>query len=311
MIDLLLLGAGGMMPLPNRWLSSLLMRTGGGLVLFDCGEGTQIPWQTHSWGFRRLGVICLSHMHADHVAGLPGLLHAVANADRTEPVTIYGPPGTAKVVQALRAIAPMLPYELNVLEVDGDEEFLLPGGLIGRVFRGDHRLPCNCYRLDLPRGRRFLAEKAEQQQIPLSFWNKLQHGRDVMVDGRTITSDSLLGPPRTGLSVGFVTDTRPVAGLAEFLAGVDLLVCEGTYGDPADQPKAVERKHMTFAEAAGLARDSSAGALWLTHFSPAVSNPLVYRDNATHIFPNTTIGFSGLSATLTFPEDEPELAQRN
>jgi len=307
-IDLLLLGTGGMMPLPNRWLSSLLVRIGGHLVLFDCGEGTQIPWQTFGWGFRRLSSICLSHMHADHVAGLPGLLHAVANADRTDPVTIYVPPGTSRVVKALREIAPVLTFELKIREVNGYERFELPGGSIGRVFRGDHRLPCNCYRLDLARGRRFVPEKAMAQHIPIDYWNELQRGQNVTIDGRLVESESVLGPPRKGLSIGFVTDTRPAPGLAEFLAGVDLLICESTYGDSADHQKAVERKHMTFAEAAELARAAGAAALWLTHFSAAMSDPLEYRDNAASIFPNTTIGFSGLSATLNFAQVDPEPA---
>src|SRR5947209_5652215 len=101
MIDLLLLGTGGMMPLPQRWLSSLLVRCEGELILFDCGEGTQVPMQSFGWGFRRLSAICLSHWHADHVAGLPGILHTIANSNRTEPLTIYGPAETLRVVRGL------------------------------------------------------------------------------------------------------------------------------------------------------------------------------------------------------------------
>src|SRR5690242_6770675 len=112
-IDTLLLGTGGMSPLPDRWLSALLVRCRGELILFDCGEGTQIVWRCFGWGFRRLGAICISHTHADHIAGLPGLLHSIANAGRTEPVALYGPPGTAVVVAGLRTIAPWLPYELQ------------------------------------------------------------------------------------------------------------------------------------------------------------------------------------------------------
>ena len=155
MIDLLLLGTGGMLPLPGRWLSSLLLRCRGELVLFDCGEGTQIPWRLTGWGFRRLGAICLSHCHADHVAGLPGLLHALANADRVEPVDLFGPLGTAAVVAGLRTIAPHLPFDLRVAELAGGEAFPLPGGLTGRVAAGEHGVPCLAYRVELERARRF------------------------------------------------------------------------------------------------------------------------------------------------------------
>jgi ribonuclease Z len=304
MIDLLLLGTGGMMPLPNRWLSSLLVRIGGDLVLFDCGEGTQIPWQSFGWGFRRLGTICLSHLHADHVAGLPGLLHAVANAGREEPLTVVGPPGTARVVQALREIAPALGYEVRIREIDEGVRLAMPGGAIATVLRGEHRGPCLAYRIDIARGPRFLVERAEAAGIPIQAWGRLQRGEDVTVAGRTYRSADYLGPPRKGVAVGFVTDTRPVPFLPKFLEGVDLLVCEGTYGDPADQVKAIEHKHMTFSEAATLAHEAGAGELWLTHFSPSIADPLVYRHYAEAIFPRVTVGYSGLQATVAFPDDD-------
>ena len=168
MIDLLLLGNGGMMPMPNRWLSSLLVRIQGNLILFDCGEGTQIPWQTTGWGFKRLGTICLSHLHADHVAGLPGLFHAVANAGREDPVVIYGPPGTNRVVSALREIAPFLSFEIRIREVDEGERLELPGGVEMTVARGDHSLPCNLYRLNVERAADFWRRK---RKAPVSRSN--------------------------------------------------------------------------------------------------------------------------------------------
>src|SRR5919107_616300 len=131
MIGAVLLGTGGMMPLPGRWLSSLLIRVKGHLTLFDCGEGTQIAWRQSGWGFRRLGAICVSHTHADHIAGLPGLLHAVANAGRTEPIDVFGPAGTKETVRGLRTIAPVLPFSVRVIELDSGERFSLPGGLSG------------------------------------------------------------------------------------------------------------------------------------------------------------------------------------
>ncbi len=304
MIDLLLLGTGGMLPLPDRWLSSLLVRCQGELILFDCGEGTQIPWRRFSWGFRRLGAICLSHVHADHVAGLPGLLHSLANAGRTEPVALFGPAGTAPVVAGLREIAPILPYELRVTELAGGERFDLPGGLRGTVTPGRHGLPTLAYRVDAHRARPFLPERARALDVPQRFWRGLQRGETARWAAGEVTPDQVLGPPRRGLAFAYVTDTRPVPAFVSLLAGVDLLVCEGTYGDSADGSKAVERGHMTFAEAATLAREAGVGSLWLTHFSPALTDPAAFLPQATAIFPATTIGSSGLTGTLSFTDAE-------
>ncbi len=302
MIDFVLLGSGGMMPLPDRWLSSLLVRCCGELILFDCGEGTQIPWRQIGWGFRRLSAICLSHLHADHVAGLPGLLHTLANSGRQEPVLLYGPPGTVAVVAGLRTIVPDLPYDLQVRELRDEARAPLPAGLVATVAAGEHRLPVLGYRVDLARSPRFSPERAEALGIPLALWRDLQAGRGVSWPGGSATPEQVLGPPRRGLAFAFVTDTRPRPTFIPFLAEVDLLVCEGTYGDPADGEKAVKWGHMTFAEAATLAREARTGALWLTHFSPALTDPALFLEQATRHFAATTLGVTGLTTTLNFPD---------
>lgn len=303
MIDAVLLGTGGMLPLPNRWLSSLLIRVNGHLTLFDCGEGTQIAWRESGWGFKRLGTICISHTHADHIAGLPGLLHAVANAGRTEPISLFGPTGTADVVGALRAIAPVLPYEVLVTELVGGERFALSGGLVGSVEVGDHALPVLAYRGDLMRSRAFLPGRASALGVPIELWRQLQSGENVSWNGGTATAEAVLGPPRAGLSIAYVTDTRPAPLLPRFLEGVDLLVCEGTYGSDEDLPKAVRNRHMTFREAAALARNANASRLWITHFSPALEDPSSFASNATNVFPGAVIGHDGLTIGLPFPEE--------
>jgi ribonuclease Z len=302
MIDFLLLGNGAMLPLPDRWLSSLLIRCDGELTLFDCGEGTQIPWRRFGWGFRRLGAICLSHCHADHVAGLPGLLHSLANAGRTEPVSIYGPEPTANVVSGLRVIAPLLPFAVDVHEITGGDYFDLPGGLHASALTALHRVPCLVYRVDLPRARRFDPDRARALSIPLDLWRPLQRGESVVWPHGTATPDDVLGPDRPGISFGFATDTRPLPTMPPFFLNVDLLISEGTYGDSADLPKAIQNKHMTFAEAATLAHDSNARSLWLTHFSPALEDPAAYLDQATTIFPQTTLGYSSLTGCLKFAD---------
>ncbi len=288
------------MPLPERWLSSLLVRCQGELILFDCGEGTQIPWRRIGWGFRRVGAICLSHVHADHVAGLPGLLHTLANSGREEPVLLYGPPGTAAVVAGLRTIVPDLPYELQVSELTDGARAPLPAGLVATVAAGEHRLPVLSYRVDLARAPRFSPERAEALGIPRSAWRTLQSGQTVTWPGGSARPDQVLGPPRRGLAFAYVTDTRPLPGFKPHLAGVDLLVCEGTYGDPADGEKAKQWGHMTFAEAATLAQEAEVGALWLTHFSPALTDPALFLEQATSRFAATTLGTTGLTTTLNF-----------
>jgi ribonuclease Z len=126
------------MPLPGRWLSALLLRCGRDLTLFDCGEGTQITWKMRGWGFRWVGAICLSHLHADHVMGLPGLLLQLGHSERVEPVHIYGPRGTGRLLAALRVVVPRLPYDLVIHELAGGDAFTLPGGLSGACLAVDH-----------------------------------------------------------------------------------------------------------------------------------------------------------------------------
>lgn len=302
MIDVLVLGTGAMLPLPNRWLSSFVIRCRGELILFDCGEGTQISWRQFGWGFRRLSAICFSHWHADHIAGLPGLLHTLANADRTEPITIFGPSETARVVAGLRVIAPELPFEVNVVELASGDTFSLPAGLEGKVLEGDHRVPVLAYRISLDRARRFRPERAEELEIPRRYWQALQRGQSVKWSERRAIPDDVLGPPRKGISFGFATDTRPTAEMGPFFSGVDLLITEGTYGESDHVVKARRNKHMTFEEAATIARGADARSLWLTHFSPAMDDPDAFLNHATAIFPHTTIAYTGLTTSLTFDD---------
>jgi ribonuclease Z len=305
-IDVLLLGTSGMHPTADRWLSSVLLRCGSELILFDCGEGTQIAWRRSHWGFKRVSTICVSHWHADHIAGLPGVLFSIANAGRTEAVTLYGPVGIGRIVAGLRVIAPHLPFSLDVVELDHGGTFQLGKDLTGRVVLGEHGLPSLAYRLDLRRARRFNRAKAEALDIPRRLWRTLQQGQDVAWTGGTARADDVLMPPRPGLAFGFVTDSRPLDIHRELMRNVDLLVCEGTYGDPADAAKAQEWGHMTFAEAATMAREAKANRLWLTHFSPGLKDPEEWLPEATAIFPESIVGYSGLTVSLSFPDMESE-----
>lgn len=300
MIDLCFLGTCGMMPLPGRWLSSVLMRCGSALTLFDCGEGTQIPWKSLGWGFRQLGAICLTHMHADHVAGLPGVLFMVAHAGRTEPLALYGPPGTVYVVEGLRRIAPDLPFPLEIHEMKGGEQFELPGGLHGSCASAAHGIPCLAYRAELERIPAFQVEKAQALGLPVQLWSRLQHGETLVYNGSLITPEQVLGPPRRGISVAFITDTRPTSALSAFAHDVDLLICESMYDDPEDLPLARAHAHMLAEESAGIAQAAAAHALILTHFSPKIYDTSLAEKAARRIFANTRAARDGMIVTLDY-----------
>ncbi|BCL81004.1 ribonuclease Z [Ktedonobacteria bacterium brp13] len=300
MIDICLLGTCGMMPLPGRWLSSALVRCGPALTLFDCGEGTQIPWKSLGWGFRQVGAICLSHMHADHVAGLPGVLFMIAHAGRTEPLDIYGPVGTQYVVDGLRRIAAELPFPIHIHELKGGEQFELPGGLQASCAPATHGIPCLAYRADLARRPEFQAEKARALDLPVQLWSRLQHGETLTHDGRRITPAQVLGPPRRGISFAYITDTRPTEVLNELARDVDLLICESMYDQAEDLPLARANAHMLATESAGIAKAANAQALVLTHFSPKISNPSFAEKAARTVFAKTRAAHDGMVITLDF-----------
>ena len=284
MIDICMLGLGGMMPLPQRWLSAMLLRSGSDVVLVDCGEGTQISWRYSNWSFRPVNAIVLTHFHADHVGGIAGVLFMIAHSGRTEPLAILGPKGTYEIVQALTVVVPALPFPLQIVELNGGDSYTLPGGLEINALDADHRIPCLCYTFSRARAPRFEPEKARALDIPVTLWSKLQAGESVEVAGRKLNPDRVLGPPRRGLKVAYITDTRPTNAMPDFVRGADLLVCEGTYGDPDLRERARSRGHMVFDQAATIARDAGARRLILTHFSPSMMEPEQYLHFAQEIF---------------------------
>ena len=303
MLDICLLGCGGMMPLPRRWLTSLMARYNGSSLLIDCGEGTQIAIKEKGWSFKPIDVICFTHYHADHISGLPGLLLTLGNAQRTEPLVMIGPKGLERVVTALRCIAPELPFEIEYREIYGPEQVFEMNGYRIRAFRVNHNVACYGYTVEIDRAGRFQAERAREQQIPLPLWSRLQKGETVEQDGRTYTPDMVLGPPRKGIKVTYCTDTRPVKAIAANAQDADLFICEGMYGEPGKEEKAVQYKHMTFQEAASLAREAQVKRLWLTHYSPSLVRPDDYMDQVRAIFPGAEPGKDRKSIELDFEEE--------
>jgi ribonuclease Z len=250
------------------------------------------------WGLKDIGLVLISHVHGDHVTGLPGLLLTLGNSGRTDEVVLVGPLGFSAVVERLLVVASHLPFSVRYLELGGGERFEHVGLTI-TCAEAEHHVPCLAYRIDVPRGRRFLPERARELGVPVADWSRLQRGESL----GGISSEAVLGPPRHGLSVGLVTDTRPGVELVRLVSRVDLLVGEGMYGSDEDQPRALERKHMTFREVAGLALAADARQLVLTHFSPSVVEPEAFVSNARDVFAETIVGRDHFTLSLHFVED--------
>lgn len=292
-----------MMPLPGRWLTSLMTRLGGSSLLIDCGEGTQVAVREKGWSVNPIDTICFTHFHGDHISGLPGLLLSMGNSDRKEPVTLIGPKGLEKVVNSLRIIAPGLPFPIHFKELSQKEEEIEVNGYHLRAFRVNHNVVCYGYTITVPRGGKFFLEKAQGNQVPMKLWSRLQKGETIEYEGRKYTPDMVIGPPRKGIKLTYCTDTRPVRSLIENARDSDLLICEGMYGEKEKQEKAEEKKHMTFLEAAHIAREAGVGEMWLTHYSPSLLYPEDYMKPVRKIFPQAFPGKDRKSCTLEFPED--------
>ncbi len=303
MLDVCLLGTGGMMPLPYRWLTSLMTRYNGSSLLIDCGEGTQIAIKEKGWSFKPVDVICFTHYHADHISGLPGLLLTMGNAERTEPLTMIGPRGLEKVVGALRMIAPELPFEIRYMELTSPAEDIELYGYHIHAFRVNHTITCYGYCIEIPRNGRFQVERAKENRIPQKYWSHLQHGQTITEEGRTFTPDMVLGPPRKGIKLTYCTDTRPTEGICTAAKDSDLLICEGMYAEKEKTAKAKQYKHMTFYEAASIAKTAGAKELWLTHFSPSLVHAENYMPEVKKIFEAASLGFDGRSVELDFEEE--------
>ena len=303
MLDVCLVGTGGMMPLPRRWLTALLTRYNGSSLLIDCGEGTQVAIKEKGWSFKPIDVICFTHYHGDHISGLPGLLLTMGNAERTEPLTLIGPRGLERVVNALRVIAPELPFELKFIEINGPEQVFEINGYKITAFKVNHNVLCYGYTLEILRQGKFSPERAREQGIPLKYWNPLQKGQTIQDGENVYTPDMVLGPKRKGLKVTYTTDTRPTESILKNAPGSDLFICEGMYGEDEKLEKAKGYKHMTFREAATLARDAGVKEMWLTHYSPSLIRPDEYMDTVREIFPNAYPGKDGKTMEMNFEED--------
>lgn len=303
MLDVFLLGTGGTVPLPNRWLTSCLLKYEGHEILIDCGEGTQIALKEAGVSYKNIDMILFTHYHADHTAGLPGLLLSMFKADRTEPVIMAGPKGILELIEGTKKIARFLPFDLTIYEYEEDEMELNLGLVHITAFKVFHSVPCYSYEIQVERKPCFDVEKAKANNIPLKYWNRLQKGETVQTEeNQTFTPDMVFGEERKGIKMVYATDTRPVKQIEEHAKDADLLIAEGMYGDPEKEEKAKLNRHMTMKEAANIAKNVNAKELWLTHYSPSMHNPFEYEEMVKEIFANTTISEKCIHKNLIFDD---------
>ena len=297
MLDVCLPGTGGTVPHLERFLSCCYMRYEGRGLLIDCGEGTQLAVKKAGFSLGKIDLILLTHFHADHCSGLPGLLLSMGNEGHTDTLTICGPRGVDEVVRALTTIASELPFRVRTRGL-GDFDTVEQAGFCVTAFEVKHSCPCLGYDVRIRRGGRFDVEKAQKNGVPQRLWSRLQRGEEL----EGFTPSDVLGAARRGIHVTYATDTRPVEIISTMATDADLLVCEGMF-ERDKRERARESAHMTMEEAACLARDAECRALWLTHYSPALPDPTVCFAEAPAVFPETELGVDGITRTIRFEED--------
>jgi ribonuclease Z len=309
-LDVVFLGTSGSMPTAKRALSATLVRRGGDRLLFDCAEGTQRQLLRSDVGLVDLEEIFLTHFHADHYLGLPGMLKTFALRSREVPLTIYGPRGLEELFSTLRRIFGRLTYEVALVELEPGAQLERDGYSLD-FFAVDHGVSAIGYRLvEDGRPGRFDVEEANRLGVPDGRERGLlQRGEDVpLPDGRVVTPADVLGEARAGRTVVLAGDTAPAASVVEAAASADLLVHEATF--LADErERARETSHSTAGEAALVAREAGVKLLALTHVSTRYFGHQVVEE-ATQLFPATVVPRDFDLVTIPFPErGEPELVR--
>lgn len=300
-LETFVLGTGGMMPLPHRHLTSALVRHEGDLLLFDCGEGTQVAMKKLNLRWKKISAIFISHTHADHITGLPGMLMLSSQVDRTEPLYLIGPARLKEYYEVnRRALEMFVNYEIIVKEISNPQEaqVVFEGdGYKVRSFPLNHSRVCVGYTVEEDtRPGVFYPDKARELGVPMGkMWSQLQAGQTVTLDdGRSVEPGQVLGAPRSGVKFSYVTDTSPAPNIAREVAGSDLLLCEGMFTRDLEA-SAREKKHMTSTQAAHIAKAAGVAKMGLFHYSPrCIEKDLkLLLQEAQEVFPETFLSRDG------------------
>jgi ribonuclease Z len=288
-LDLVFLGTAGSMPTAQRAPAALLVRRGGDRLLFDCAEGTQRQLLRSSVGLVELGEIFVTHFHADHILGLPGLFKTFSLRGRERPLEVHGPRGLVDLLGSLKRVVGKLSYEVRVVELE-------PGDVLERdgyrlaAFEVAHGVPAVGWSLiESTRPGRFDVETADALGVPTGpARGALQRGESVTLpDGSVVSADQVLGPPRPGRKIVITGDTAPSESIVEAAWGAEVLVTEATFSEE-ELERAQETMHQTAAQAAGIAQRANIGLLALTHLSNRYFGPEIARE-AREIFPDTVV----------------------
>jgi len=290
-VRIVFLGTSGSMPTPRRSASAVAVRRKGEVILFDCGEGTQQRMVAARIGFRRPTRVFISHLHGDHVLGLPGLLMTMTMLRRERPLHLYGPQGLLSFIRAFSRVLDAPGFPLEVYEISGEGVVFAGSEYTVEAVRADHEGECWSYALaEHPRPGRFHPERARNLEVPEGpLWSRLQRGGDVVLeDGRLVRSSDIVDPPRRGRKLVYSGDTRPTEALAALADGADVLIHEATFDDSLAE-RATEDGHTTASGAAEVAARAHAGLLLLTHISSRYQDTSLLLEQATAVFPSTRV----------------------
>ncbi|MDE5936802.1 MAG: ribonuclease Z [Ruminococcus sp.] len=299
MIEVNLIGTGGMLPLPERWLTSLWLEYKGKACLIDCGEGTQIAINQQKLKLSHLDILLITHVHADHISGLPGLLLSLGNCGKTGILKIYGHTGIADTIKKLCCICPILPFEIEINELSSYDNSEFDWNEISvSSMPLKHSVDCLGYSFVLNRKPIFNPKKAKSLEIDVKYWKELHSGKTITIDCKHISPEMVTDGQRKPIKVTYITDSRYFSKMTDFAENSDLLISEGMYGDDEYISKMTEKGHMVFSQSAELAKNSQSEMLWLTHYSPALKNPNEYSESIRKIFKNTVISRDGEKTVL-------------